>query len=98
MKAAKILSDNRSRKLLALVLSIVILPLLVVSAFYASLAVVPTYSPLFHLNFTFPANYNPFNLTTVISTNSNEIVTLYFLNGTRVPAKLAAALSHNSFE
>ncbi len=59
MKAAKILSDNRSRKLLALVLSIVILPLLVVSAFYASLAVVPTYSPLFHLNFTFPANFNP---------------------------------------
>ena len=76
---------SANRKLLALVLSIVILPLLVVSAFYASLAVVPTYSPFFHFNFTLPANYNnPFNLTTVTSIYANGTETLYFLNGTLV--------------
>jgi hypothetical protein len=75
---------SANRKLLALVLSIVILPLLVVSAFYASLAVVPTYSPLFHFNFTFPANDNTLNLSSVITTNSNGTFTLYFLNGTLV--------------
>ena len=72
--------DNRGSKLIAIVLSIVILPLLVVTAFYASLGVAPTDSPLFRLGFTLPNNYAPFILTSVTTINVNETITSFFTN------------------
>ena len=48
--------DSKNRRLIVLALSVVVLPLLIVSAFSASLAVVPNTSPLFH-----PANFVPGN-------------------------------------